>query len=120
MSCIHRFFLVFLILRAAVGPIDVHASPNAVIKQYAMDTQSDIRISTDDHLRSLADRGAVRKYSENRRFEVAKVEQNLPVAQLPSLVFEFQPVVDGTVILHEFVIRNTGNALLRIPQILTG
>ena len=46
--------------------------------------------------------------------------QPTPIAEMPSVYLEFAPVVDGTEIIHEFVIRNTGNAELRIQQVQTG
>ena len=52
--------------------------------------------------------------------KVDQGEHTAPVAELPSVVFEFAPVIDGTEILHDFTIRNTGNAELRIKQIKTG
>ena len=52
--------------------------------------------------------------------KTGQVNRTGPVAELPSPVFEFSPVIDGTEILHDFVIRNTGNAELRIKQIKTG
>jgi hypothetical protein len=39
---------------------------------------------------------------------------------LPELAFEFDPVVDGTQITHDFVIKNSGNGPLAIHRVKTG
>jgi hypothetical protein len=43
-----------------------------------------------------------------------------PVALLPEDVFEFQPVLEGSEVVHEFVIRNMGDTLLEILKIESG
>ena len=43
-----------------------------------------------------------------------------PVAVLPEMTFEFEPVVDGMEITHDFTIKNTGNGPLAIQQVKTG
>ena len=49
---------------------------------------------------------------------VAAVEK--PDAVLPELKYEFDPVVDGTQITHDFVIKNIGDGPLSITQVKTG
>ncbi len=49
---------------------------------------------------------------------VAAVEK--PAAVLPELKYEFDPVVDGTLITHGFTIKNTGGGPLSITQVKTG
>ena len=39
---------------------------------------------------------------------------------LPEQKFEFDPVVDGTLISHDFMIKNTGKGALAIKQVKTG
>lgn len=48
------------------------------------------------------------------------VIQKSPCAFLPADSYEFAPVVDGAVIMHDFVIQNKGDAPLRILKIKTG
>ncbi|MGB5157764.1 OS_HP2 family (seleno)protein [Desulfobacterium sp. N47] len=43
-----------------------------------------------------------------------------PVAVLKKAGFQFDPVIEGTVITHEFIIKNTGNAPLSIEKVKTG
>ena len=43
-----------------------------------------------------------------------------PAVVLPELKFEFDPVVDGTQITHDFMIKNTGKGDLAIKQVKTG
>ena len=49
---------------------------------------------------------------------VAAIEK--PGVVLPELKYEFDPVVDGTQITHDFAIKNTGNGPLAITQVKTG
>jgi hypothetical protein len=43
-----------------------------------------------------------------------------PAAVLPELKYEFDPVVDGTQITHDFAIKNIGDGPLSITQVKTG
>lgn len=43
-----------------------------------------------------------------------------PGAVIPELKFEFNPVVDGTVVTHDFAIKNTGDGVLDISKVKTG
>ena len=43
-----------------------------------------------------------------------------PSISVPVTRFDFGTVVDGSEVVHEFLIRNTGKALLRVIQINTG
>ncbi len=43
-----------------------------------------------------------------------------PVAFTPDLIFGFKPVPEGTIITHEFTIKNKGNAVLHIKRVKTG
>ncbi|MBC2710195.1 MAG: DUF1573 domain-containing protein [Desulfosarcina sp.] len=43
-----------------------------------------------------------------------------PGAVLPELKYEFDPVVDGTQVIHDFTIKNTGNGPLAITKVKTG
>jgi hypothetical protein len=43
-----------------------------------------------------------------------------PGVVLPELKYEFDPVVDGTQVTHDFAIKNTGDGPLAITQVKTG
>ncbi len=43
-----------------------------------------------------------------------------PVATMPELKYEFDPVVDGAQVTHDFPIKNTGNGPLAITNVKTG
>ena len=43
-----------------------------------------------------------------------------PVIESPELKYDFEPVVDGTHINHDFIVRNTGKGDLAISQVKTG
>jgi len=45
---------------------------------------------------------------------------NSPNAYLPAYRYEFTPVLEGTEVLHAFVIQNKGNAPLKIIKDETG
>ncbi|UCF92325.1 MAG: hypothetical protein JSW39_29340 [Desulfobacterales bacterium] len=45
---------------------------------------------------------------------------SLPVAYLPESRYEFSRVVDGTEVIHDFVIQNKGTGLLKIEKVKTG
>jgi hypothetical protein len=42
-----------------------------------------------------------------------------PVAFFPETTFNFAPVLEGTEISHNFVVRNTGSAVLEISKVKT-
>lgn len=43
-----------------------------------------------------------------------------PAVFLPQNVYEFDPVAEGTVVTHEFVIQNQGEKPLKIEKIKSG
>ena len=43
-----------------------------------------------------------------------------PRAALSEMQYAFNPVIDGTVVTHDFVIRNQGAGPLNIPRVKTG
>lgn len=43
-----------------------------------------------------------------------------PAAFAPEAIYEFDPVLDGAEVVHDFVIRNKGNAELNITKVRTG
>jgi len=47
-------------------------------------------------------------------------EESQAKAVISNNVFEFKPVLDGTEVIHDFIIINTGTATLEIEKIETG
>ncbi len=43
-----------------------------------------------------------------------------PVAFIPGSSYSFQPVPDGTKVIHDFIIQNKGTAPLKIHRVKTG
>ncbi len=54
-----------------------------------------------------------------RRVEIIQMALKLPSAYLPSGNFEFEPVVEGKEVIHDFVIQNKGAALLEVQSVKT-
>jgi len=42
------------------------------------------------------------------------------IAVMPELKYEFEPVVDGAEVVHDFLVKNAGEATLAIHQVKTG
>ena len=49
----------------------------------------------------------------------AEAEQKKPVAVFPEKIFEFAEVLDGKDVVHDFVVQNTGDAVLKIEKVDT-
>ena len=47
-------------------------------------------------------------------------DQPKAVAFFPETSYEFMPVLDGAKVVHEFVIRNKGSAVLKVEKVKTG
>ncbi len=45
---------------------------------------------------------------------------NLPSVFVPESRFKFAPVLDGTEIIHDFIVQNKGTAPLKIEKVRTG
>ena len=50
----------------------------------------------------------------------ASASEKVASAFLPVTNWEFNPVVDGKAVMHDFVIQNKGNAPLKISKVKTG
>ncbi len=48
------------------------------------------------------------------------VDKKKPGAMIPEKSFTFEPVVDGSKITHDFLIKNTGDGVLKISKVKTG
>ena len=64
-------------------------------------------------------------YNETRKppedwVVITRIQQSIPVAEIAQRAFRFEPVADGAEILHDFQLRNTGNAPLNINKVRTG
>jgi len=53
-------------------------------------------------------------------FSFGSEEQGRPNATVPDSSHEFEPVLDGTHIVHDFVVLNKGSAVLEIEKVETG
>ncbi len=47
------------------------------------------------------------------------IKPDTPLAVLPVARYEFEPTLEGAVVLHDFIIRNKGNAPLDIEKVKT-
>lgn len=54
-----------------------------------------------------------------RRVEIIQMALKRPSAHLPSVNFEFEPVVEGKEVIHDFVIQNKGEAALQVQSVRT-
>jgi hypothetical protein len=53
------------------------------------------------------------------RVEILQVWLKLPIAHLPALRYEFEPVLEGSQVTHDFVVQNKGSAPLEIQKVKT-
>jgi hypothetical protein len=52
--------------------------------------------------------------------ELAPQPDKAPKAFLPVTKWEFEPVIDGQEVIHDFVIQNKGDAPLNVERVKTG
>jgi hypothetical protein len=64
--------------------------------------------------------GASNQAPEEASSIAADPAQDAPVAVIPELKHEFDPVVDGAEVVQDFTVRNTGKGTLAIHQVKTG
>ena len=50
----------------------------------------------------------------------ASNSEKVPSISLPVTQWEFEPVVDGSAVVHDFVVQNKGDAPLNISKVRTG
>jgi len=64
------------------------------------------------------------KSGESRAVEkqtkTVKVSQGVPSVFFPSNRYKFNPVPEGTVVRHDFVVQNKGDGTLHINKVRTG
>jgi hypothetical protein len=68
---------------------------------------------------------APNNFLSDSHFKSGTAEQTLesdktPKAFLPVTKWEFEPVIDGQEVVHEFAIQNKGNAPLNVERVKTG
>ena len=52
--------------------------------------------------------------------DAENITREKPVAFLPEQIFEFEPVIEGNIIIHDFIIQNKGTAPLVIHKVRAG
>lgn len=70
--------------------------------------------------RPLVERKTKDETVNNDRIEIVKSRSGYPVAEFLSTRHEFEPIVDGMEVRHDYVVRNTGTAELLIKEVKTG
>jgi hypothetical protein len=55
-----------------------------------------------------------------KAFGTEDVSSMSPSVFVPAPEHQFKPVVDGTKVTHEFVLKNKGNVVLAIEKVVTG
>jgi hypothetical protein len=68
----------------------------------------------------VADRHTAEGRAKNSRVEIVKTRDVYPAVEVPVKSFNFEPVVDGTEVYHDFLIRNAGTSPLHINDVRTG
>ena len=53
------------------------------------------------------------------RVEILQVTLKLPIIHLPAQRYEFEPVLEGSKVIHDFVVQNKGSAMLEIQKVKT-
>jgi hypothetical protein len=53
-------------------------------------------------------------------FCFAQDEAKIPIAVLTEKVYKLENVIEGTIVTHDFILKNTGNADLVIKQVKSG
>ena len=57
---------------------------------------------------------------QNSRIEIVKTLEGYPVAEFPTTRYQFESVVDGMEVQHNYAVRNIGSAELLIKEVKTG
>ena len=50
----------------------------------------------------------------------ADSRSNEPIAYMQERIYRFEPVVEGTTVIHEFILQNRGHEYLDIQEITSG
>ena len=68
---------------------------------------------------STTGKGRTKDPTLAERVEIVQVSLKLPVIHLPVRRYEFEPVLEGRQITHDFVVQNKGSAPLEIQKVKT-
>jgi len=63
---------------------------------------------------------AVAFFSAGNLIGADEISPVLPSALIAEAIFEFEPVVDGTQVTHDYLIKNKGDGTLEIKKVNTG
>jgi len=63
---------------------------------------------------------AVAFFSAGNSIAAEDISPVLPSAFIAEAVYEFEPVADGTLIMHDYLIQNKGDGTLEIQKVNTG
>ena len=58
--------------------------------------------------------------ADNNALTTADESVEQPAAVISHVEYEFDAVVDGTQVTHDFAVKNTGNGMLEISRVKTG
>jgi hypothetical protein len=86
--------------------------------RHGVDTDR-LMIRSPGDFRPVAENAALQADFIVRRVEIVQINLKLPSAFLPAAKFEFEPVVEGIEVTHEFIIQNKGAALLQVQNVKT-
>ena len=59
-------------------------------------------------------------FFETGSFGTENKTPNLPSVLVPESRFKFGPILEGTEIIHDFIVQNKGTAPLKIEKVRTG
>lgn len=93
------------------------------VKQWLVDrgiVSERIRVVGYGSRRPLVENTTAKGRGINERIEIVTFSSTFPVAELAEEQHTFDPVPEGSFVLHEFRIQNTGEAILEISKVKTG
>jgi hypothetical protein len=59
-------------------------------------------------------------FSQTDSFGTENNTLNVPPVLVPESLYKFGPVLEGTEIIHDFIVQNKGTAPLKIEKVRTG
>ncbi len=64
-------------------------------------------------------KGGTEDPAHSERVEILRVSLKQPLAFLPDARYQFEPVVEGQEVVHDFIVLNKGSAPLEIQTVKT-